>query len=60
MVRLKKLETLKHIIIEGRGLQGDFGLENEENVARTRHCCGWPSSPRPTLSNDVDKSYKNN
>ena len=23
-----------------------LGLENEENVARTRSCCGWPSSPR--------------
>ena len=25
-----------------RGLE----RENEENVARTRNCCGWPSSPR--------------
>ena len=22
-----------------------FGRENEENVARTRSYCGWPSSP---------------
>ena len=22
-----------------------FGRENEDNVARTRSCCGWPSSP---------------
>ena len=23
-----------------------LGRENEEYVARTRNCCGWPSSPR--------------
>ena len=23
-----------------------LGRENEENVARTRDCCGWPSSPK--------------
>ena len=23
-----------------------FGREKEENLARTRSCCGWPSSPR--------------
>jgi len=25
-----------------------LGRENEENVARTRNCCGWPSSPLQT------------
>ena len=28
-----------------------LGRENEENVARTRNCCGWPSSPPLTNSN---------
>ena len=23
-----------------------LGRENEENVAKTRYCCNWPSSPR--------------
>ena len=26
-----------------------LGRENEENVARARNCCGWPSSPRLRL-----------
>ena len=26
-----------------------FGRENEENVARTISCCGWPSFPRSRL-----------
>ena len=26
-----------------------LGQENEENVARTRNFCGWPSSPRLTV-----------
>ena len=34
------METLKHIIIEGRGFRG-----GHVNVTRTRNCCGWPSSP---------------
>ena len=27
-----------------------FGRENDENVVRTRDCCGWPSSPRELLN----------
>ena len=26
-----------------------LGRENEENVARTRNCCGWPFSPHGTV-----------
>ena len=26
-----------------------LGGENEENVARTRNCCGWPSFPLSML-----------
>ena len=29
-----------------------LGRENEENVARTRNCCGWPSSPPWALCPD--------
>ena len=27
-----------------------FGRENDENVVRTRDWCGWPSSPRRSLT----------
>ena len=27
-----------------------LGQENEKNVARTKNCCGWPSSPSFTIS----------
>ena len=30
-----------------------LGRENEENVARTTNCCGWPSSPRQGLFKKV-------
>jgi len=34
-----------------------LGLENEENVARTRNCCGGPSSPRViSQSSMINKS----
>ena len=29
-----------------------LGREKKENVARTRNCCGWPSSPRPAKDED--------
>ena len=38
-----------------------LGRDNEENVARTRNCCGWPSSPRSwvkeILSISTNPSY---
>ena len=47
----QELETLKHIITEGQGFRSRWlGQENEENVAQTRSCCGWPSSPRQRVS----------
>ena len=46
-------ETLKKNNIERKRISRLLGRENEENVARTRNCCGGPSSPRrcfPCLS----------
>ena len=40
---LGELDTLKDNIGRTR-ISRWLGRENEENVARTRNCCGWPSS----------------
>ena len=34
-----------------------LGRENEENVARTRYWCGWPSSPHIVNLVGSDDSY---
>ena len=43
-IYLQESETLKHINWRTR-ISRWCERENEENVARTRNCCGWPSSP---------------
>jgi len=37
-----------------------LGRENEEYVARTRNCCGWPSSPPLPVSKLKKKTFKIN
>jgi len=32
--------------------------ENEENVARMRNCCGWPSSPRRRVSIKIGTKWR--
>ena len=44
MLYLQELETLKHIIREGRGFQGRSD-QKMRNVARTRNCCGHGLPP---------------
>ena len=36
--------------MKGRGFRGGLDKKNEENVARTRNCCGRPSCPHQSLS----------
>ena len=35
--------------MEGREYRDGSGQENEENVARTRNRCGWPSLPHYSI-----------
>ena len=42
---LQEFEIFKHILIEGRVFRDGSDKENEENVARMRNCCRFPSSP---------------
>ena len=39
----------KNKIMKGRGFWRWLGQESEVNVAWTRNCCGWPSSPLLTI-----------
>ena len=51
-----EVETLKKNNIGRTRILRWVGRENEENVARTRNCCGGPSSPRHTLHGQIEVS----
>ena len=44
-----RLRHYKKIILEGPRISRWLGRENEETLALTRYCCGWPSSPSLTV-----------
>ena len=45
-----RIGHIKKYFFKGRGFPRWLGQENEENVALTRNCCGWPSSLRQQFS----------